>query len=321
MDHNNPATDTDFEIKVEKGSEGERLDKYLASKDIGLSRTRIQRLIETGRIKIRGTDNASPSMRLKAGFIIDISIPPSEDILIEPLPIPIEILYEDNSIIVINKPAGIVVHPGAGKEKETLVHALMHHCRDLSGIGGKIRPGIVHRLDKDTSGLMVAAKNDQSHWALIEQFKAGLIKKTYMAIVHGKIREETGTIDLPIGRHPRERKKMSVFTKNGRRAVTIWTLEKSLPGASLLSVDIRTGRTHQIRVHMAHIGHPLLGDCLYGGRLTLKAAGRSITIPRQMLHSSRLGLIHPATKKEMEWTSGIPEDMIRVIEALNGMAC
>lgn len=259
-------------------------------------------------------------MKVKAGHIIEISIPPPEKISIEPLPIPIEIIYEDSSIMVINKPAGLVVHPGAGREEKTLVHALMHHCHDLSGIGGRIRPGIVHRLDKDTSGLMVIAKNDSSHWALADAFKAGLIKKNYTAIVSGKMRDKAGRIDLPIGRHPVDRKRMSVVTRAGKCAVTEWMLKDSLPGASILSINIHTGRTHQIRVHMAHLRHPILGDNVYGGPVILKIAESVIAVPRQMLHASRLKLRHPATGKEMEWLSDIPDDMARIIQELRGIA-
>ncbi|MGQ9745507.1 MAG: RluA family pseudouridine synthase [Dissulfurimicrobium sp.] len=310
----------DIKIEVEKGSAGERLDKYLASKDIGLSRAQIQRLINAGHIKIYGIDTVTPAMKIRAGHIIGISIPPPEKISIKPLPIPIEIIYEDSSIMVINKPAGLVVHPGAGREEETLVHALMHHCHDLSGIGGKIRPGIVHRLDKDTSGLMVIAKNDSSHLALSNEFKAGLIKKNYIAIVAGKMRDKAGRIDLPIGRHPLDRKKMSVVTKGGKYALTEWMLRDSLPGASILSINIHTGRTHQIRVHMAHLRHPILGDSVYGGPVILKMAENSVVIHRQMLHASSLKLQHPVTGKEMEWRSDIPDDMASVIQKLKGMA-
>lgn len=257
-------------------------------------------------------------MKVKAGHIIEVSIPPPEKISIKPLPIPIEIIYEDASIMVINKPAGLVVHPGAGRENETLVHALMHHCHDLSGIGGKIRPGIVHRLDKDTSGLMVIAKDDSSHWALADEFKTGLVKKNYTAIVAGKMRDKAGKIDLPIGRHHIDRKKMSVATKTGKCAITEWMLKESLQGASLLSIQIHTGRTHQIRVHMAHLRHPILGDSLYGGPLTLKTADGTVTVPRQMLHASRLKIRHPVTGREMEWCSEIPDDMAQILQKLKG---
>lgn len=314
MDLNTTPAGIELEIEVMAEAAGERLDRYLTSKNTGISRSHIQRLIITGHITINGIDEITPSLKVKTGHLIKISIPHPESISIEPVPIPIKIVYEDSYILVIEKPPGLVVHPGAGREEKTLVHALLHHCQDLSGIGGKIRPGIVHRLDKDTSGLMVVAKSDISHDALIREFKAGLVKKTYTALVLRRMRDQAGRIELSIGRHPVDRKKMSVVTRTGKHAVTEWRVKKELAATSLLSIDIHTGRTHQIRVHMAHIGHPVVGDSLYGGPSILRIGRREpLSIPRQMLHASRLRLKHPVTGEDMEWASDLPEDMTDVI--------
>lgn len=320
MDHSLVSGGIGLEIKIDGAAAGERLDKYIALQHPSISRSQIQRLIATGHIKIKGIDRITPGLKIKAGHLIEISIPPPEPISIEPSPIPIHIVYEDSYMLVIEKPPGLVVHPGAGREEKTLVHALLHHCKDLSGIGGKIRPGIVHRLDKDTSGLMVAAKNDLSHDALIEEFKAGLVKKTYTALVLGKMRDKAGWIDLPIGRHPVDRKKMSVAAKHGKQATTSWRLVETMGAASLLSIDIHTGRTHQIRVHMAHMGHPVIGDTLYGGPAVLKTGRKEpLPVPRQMLHASRLRLKHPVTGEDMEWLSDPPDDMADVINGCRAL--
>lgn len=314
MDRSAESYGIGLELKVDIDAAGERLDKYIVLQYPDISRSQIQRLIATGHIRINGIEQPTPGLKVKAGHLIKISIPPPEPISIEPSPIPIHILYEDSCILVIEKPPGLVVHPGAGREEKTLVHALLHHCKDLSGIGGKIRPGIVHRLDKDTSGLMVAAKSDLGHDALIKEFKAGLVKKTYTALVLGKMRDKSGRINLPIGRHPIDRKKMSVAAKNGKQAVTEWRMEETIGAVSLLSIDIHTGRTHQIRVHMAHMGHPIIGDSLYGGPAVLKIGRKEpLPVPRQMLHASRLRLKHPITGQDMEWASDPPDDMADVI--------
>jgi len=306
-------------IKVNDDGAGERLDKFLALKDLGFSRSQIQNLIHDGYIKVRGCAGTSSSLRVQAGDGIDIHIPALRPLSIEPVPIPLAIVYEDSHLLVLEKPAGLVVHPGAGEEDHTLVHGLLHHCRDLSGIGGYLRPGIVHRLDKNTSGLMVVAKNDEAHRGLTEQFKAGKIDKTYLALVRGRLRDRSGRSDSAIGRHPVNRKKMSTRSRNGRSAITEWQVVEELRGASLLSLKIHTGRTHQIRVHMSSLGHPVLGDSLYGGPTEFRVGSAIIQIRRQMLHAACLQFTHPITGKKMKWESKLPEDMASVLERLRSL--
>ena len=306
-------------IKVNYDGAGKRLDKFLALKDLGLSRSQIQHLIQKGRIKVRGHARTSSSLRVQAGDGIDVHIPASRPLSVEPVPIPLAIVYEDSYILVLEKPAGLVVHPGAGDEDHTLAHGLLHHYRGLSDIGGYLRPGIVHRLDKNTSGLMVVAKDDEAHQGLTRQFKAGKIDKTYLALVRGRLRDKSGRLDSAIGRHPVNRKKMSTRSGNGRSAITEWQVVEELRGASLLSLKIRTGRTHQIRVHMSSMGHPVLGDSLYGGPAEFRVGHAVIQIRRQMLHAACLRFTHPITGEKMKWESKLPEDMASILERLRSL--
>lgn len=306
-------------IKVNDDGAGKRLDKFLALKDLGLSRSQIQHLIHAGHIKVRGHAGTSSSLRVQAGDSIDIHIPALKPLSVEPVPIPLAIVYEDNYLLVLEKPAGLVVHPGAGNEDHTLIHGLLHHCRDLSGIGGYLRPGIVHRLDKNTSGLMVVAKNDEVHRGLAEQFKAGKIDKIYLALVRGRPPDRSGRLDSAIGRHPVNRKKMFTRSRNGRPAITEWQVVEELKGASLLSLKIHTGRTHQIRVHMSSMGHPVLGDSLYGGPVEFRIGHAVIPIRRQMLHASCLQFTHPITGEKMKRESKLPEDMAFVLDRLRSL--
>ena len=306
-------------IKVNDDGAGNRLDKFLALKDLGFSRSQIQNLIHDGHIKVRGHAGTSSSLRVQAGDSIDIHIPALKPLSVEPVPIPLAIVYEDSHLLVLEKPAGLVVHPGAGDEDHTLVHGLLHHCQDLSGIGGYLRPGIVHRLDKNTSGLMVVAKNDEAHQGLTEQFKSGMIDKTYLALVRGRLRDRSGRLDSAIGRHPVNRKKMSTRSRNGRSAITEWQVVEELRGASLLSLKIRTGRTHQIRVHMSSLGHPVLGDSLYRGPTEFRVGHTVIPIRRQMLHAACLQFTHPITGEKMKWESKLPADMASVLERLRSL--
>ncbi|MBA7616834.1 Ribosomal large subunit pseudouridine synthase D [subsurface metagenome] len=306
-------------IKVNDDGAGERLDKFLALKDLGLSRSRIQHLIHNGHIKVRGRSGTSSSLRVQAGDGIDIHIPALRPLSVEPVPIPLAIVYEDGHLLVLEKPAGLVVHPGAGEEDHTLVHGLLHHCRDLSGIGGYLRPGIVHRLDKNTSGMMVVAKDDEAHRGLTEQFKAGKIDKTYLALVRGRLRDRSGRLNSAIGRHPVNRKKMSTRSRNGRSAITEWQVVEEFRGASLLSLKICSGRTHQIRVHMSSLGHPVLGDTLYGGPTEFRIGHAVIQIRRQMLHAACLRFTHPITGEKIKRESKLPEDMASVLERLRSL--
>ena len=313
------ARPEDIYIQVNDDGAGQRLDKFLASKDLDLSRSRIQHLISTGHIVVRGRDKTSSGLRIKAGNNIHIHVPEIKPLSIEPAPIPLTILYEDIHLLVLEKPAGLVVHPGAGNEEHTLVHGLLHHCRDLSGIGGHLRPGIVHRLDKFTSGLLVVAKDDKTHQRLAEQFQTRMVGKTYLALVRGRVSDRNGRLDSAIGRHPVNRKKMSIRSGNARPAITEWHVIEELRGASLLSLNIHTGRTHQIRVHVSSLGHPILGDSLYGGPTEFRIGHAVIPIRRQMLHSACLQFTHPITGEKMKWESMLPADMASVLEMLRSL--
>lgn len=299
-----------------------RLDVYLAEQAPQESRNQLQKWIEAGSVAVNGLP-AKPGYRLKAGDRIDLNPHVPEPLSLEPEPIPLVILWEDPHLLVIDKPPGLVVHPAPGHAAGTLVHALLHHCRDLSGIGGVLRPGIVHRLDKDTSGLLAVAKDDRSHRNLIAQFQHGSVAKQYRALVWGHPPRASGCIDRPIGRHPVNRKKMAVTETRGKPAVTEWEVRERYPaGLSRLRVRIRTGRTHQIRVHLAFIGYPILGDPLYGPRRGRKgdfgaagSAGREWA-GRQMLHAETLSFDHPRTGERLSFHAPPPPDMVRVLEAL-----
>ncbi len=304
-------------LKVGPNESGERLDRFVASAAPGLSRTQAKRLIQDGLVQVKGCSEPSPSLKVREGQTVTISIPPPKSLDLLPEEVQFEILFEDSHLIVINKPPGLVVHPGAGHTEKTLVHGLLHHCKDLSGVGGALRPGIVHRLDKDTSGVMVIAKDDSTHLGLANQFKEGAIRKKYLALVRGRLKDRTGVIDLPIGRHPVHRKKMAPLPPDkGRRALSTYRVVKELEVASLVEIQLHTGRTHQIRVHMSAIGHPLLGDPLYGGPRKLKNRDKEVAIPRQMLHSLSLRFVHPVLNKEMTFQAALPEDMKKILKAL-----
>ena len=291
-------------IVVDELNIGERLDSYIAGKEEDLTRTAVKKLIEDGNIKVNNNIQKN-SYKVRLNDIIEIDEPEVKDINIHAQNIPIEVVYEDSDIIVVNKPKGLVVHPANGNWDGTLVNAIMAICKDsLSGIGGEIRPGIVHRLDKDTSGLLIVAKNDKSHIDLSQQIKDRKVRKVYYALVRGVVPENEATINMPIARSKKDRKKMAV-DKNGKEAITHFQVLKRYEGFTLLEVKIETGRTHQIRSHMKYIGHPVLGDVDYGGSDHLK----DIKFTRQMLHSYRVRFTHPVTSKEMEFIAPLPEDM------------
>ena len=308
-----------FTILVEPPDSGKRLDLYIASCISDCSRSVATHLIREGKIRVQGMIR-KPGYRVKAGDEICGCIPPPAPILFKPEPIPIEILHEDDDIIVINKQPGIVVHPAPGHHSGTLVNALLYHCPNLNGIGGALRPGIVHRLDKDTSGVLVAAKNDRAHLHLSRQFKSRRIKKMYLALVYGKMKSDSGSVSLPIGRHPVDRKKMSTNSRKSRVAETTWQIRERFGLASLIEVNLKTGRTHQIRVHCAAIRHPVMGDNVYGPRKAVKNMTYGInffgSVPRQMLHAWRLVLTHPVTEEKVSFEAPIPSDMQAVITAL-----
>lgn len=297
-----------------------RLDIFLSQKLPELTRSRIKNLIEGGLVYLNSKP-AKAGVKIKTGDKIAITIPLPQVIAAEPEKIQMDILYEDKHIIVINKPPGLTVHPGAGRAKGTLVNALLYHCKDLSGIGGALRPGIVHRIDKDTSGVIIAAKTDKAHQSLSQQFKEHSIKRRYLTIVWGVVKNDEGTIDLPIGRHISERKKMSVRAKRGRRAVTHYRVIKRFNNFTLLEASLETGRTHQIRVHLSAIHHPVAGDPVYGKKNMPSGLSPKLTmllknLKRQALHAQTLGIIHPETKEYLEFTSPLPDDMNTVMRAL-----
>jgi 23S rRNA pseudouridine1911/1915/1917 synthase len=286
-----------------------RLDVFLARHLPAYSRSRIQQLIRGGSVTLNGAA-ARPSDIVRAGHQVALTEPPPEKIDIEPEAIPLDILFEDDDMIVINKPPGLVVHPGAGHRERTLVNALLHHCPNLSGIGGEERPGIVHRLDKDTSGCIVVAKNDHAHRALSQQFAARTVEKVYLALVAGKMRRHAGKIEEKIGRHPVHRKKMSVEPKRGREAKTEYRVVRALETATLIECRLHSGRTHQIRVHLHHIGHPVLGDKVYGAKFAKN-------YPRQMLHAWKLGFLHPRSNGWKLFEAPLPEDFATALGGLS----
>jgi len=304
---------------VETTDSGKRLDFLVASRIEDCSRSFAATLIRNGKIRIQG-EVKKPGYRVRAGEEIRGHIPLPEHAPFKPEPIPIHILHEDDDIIVVNKQPGLVVHPAAGHYSGTLVNGLLYHCPMLEGIGGEMRPGIVHRLDKDTSGVLVVAKNSGAHHRLSDQFQRRTIKKKYLALVHGKMKADSGTISLPIGRHPVDRKKMSVHSKKSRNAETTWKIKERFILATLIDIDLKTGRTHQIRVHCAAINHPVMGDPVYGGRRGRMKIEISkdyrLSVPRQMLHARCLELTHPSTQTILCFEAPIPSDMLDTITAL-----
>lgn len=317
-------------FEVSEADQGVRLDKFLSRHCTDLSRNRLQALIAAQAAEIDGESAEKASEKLKTGQVILIEVPPAEEYHVTPENIPLDIIYEDDDLLVINKHPDMVVHPAAGNWTGTLVHALLYHCgKSLSGIGGVMRPGIVHRLDKGTSGLMVAAKNDAAHRHLSLQLADRSLSRTYHALVIGVPQPRRGIINKPLARHPKDRLRIAV-RRDGREAVTHFELLENYKDAlSLVECVLETGRTHQIRVHMAETGHPLLGDPLYGAQPTkvssvLKNAGYAEpelseikAFPRQALHASGLSLIHPRTEEEMDFACDLPDDLQRIVDLLS----
>ena len=313
-------------FRVESAEAGERLDAFLARRDERLSRSRYKALIKQGRVRLGGKPVADPNRRVVAGEMVEVSVPPPERAKPEGELIPLSIVYEDADLIVIDKPAGLVVHPGAGNTRGTLVNALIAHCGEsLSGIGGVRRPGIVHRLDRDTSGLLVVAKNDVAHKALAAQFadhgREGPLIREYDALVWGVPHPHIGSVEAPLNRDPRSRVKQAI-ARSGRRAVTHYRVRQSFAGAaSLVTCRLETGRTHQIRVHMAHIGHPLVGDAVYGAgfftkaeRLPMELRAAVKAFHRQALHARLLRFRHPRTGEILRFETNWPADMAGLVE-------
>ena len=298
-----------IELTVAPAEAGTRIDAYLRA-HTELSRSRIAALMQEGALTVDGQTQTKPAAKTESGQVLRLTVPQARPVDIAAQDIPLDILYQDSDVVVVNKPCGMVVHPAAGNASGTLVNALLHHVRDLSGIGGEMRPGIVHRLDKDTSGLILIAKNDRAHIALSEQFKQRSMEKHYRAVAFGHFAQEHGLIDAPIARHPVDRKKMAVVP-DGKPSRTEWTVIEPLKGATFLDVHLLTGRTHQIRVHMQSIGHPLLGDQIYAPNLKT-----SVRIPRLMLHAYSLAFTHPATGERMTLVAPLPQTFVATLEKL-----
>ncbi len=320
-----------FEFKISDSDQGKRLDAFIAEMLENTSRSYAANLIQNSDILVNGS-RRKPSYRVKAEDEVSGIIPPSRPVSIEPQDIDFDILFEDNSIIVVNKPPGLVVHPAPGNYLNTLVNGLLYKCPDIEGIGGEIRPGIVHRIDKDTSGVMVVAKNNDAMASLSSQFKNRTVKKKYLTIVKGPMKENSGKIDFPIGRHMKDRKKMSTVSAKPRDALTLWRVVERYSGtahggnfkgdhggvhvAALVEVEIETGRTHQIRVHFNAIHRPILGDTTYGSKTKCSIAGASALASRQMLHACTLSITHPKTEKSMTFEAPLPEDFTIVLSLL-----
>ena len=283
-----------------------RLDRYLAGQLRDLTRSRLHGLIGDGFVLVNGRAT-KPAQQVRAGDVVDVTVPKPREVSMAAEDIPVPLVYQDDDIVVVDKPSGLAVHPGPGHPSGTLVNALLARCPGIEGVGGEIRPGIVHRLDKDTSGLMVVAKNDAAHHHLSESLKNREVRKEYLALVEGELAEEEGVIDRPIGRHPRNRKKMAVVD-DGREARTRYRVLERLERTTLVELSLETGRTHQIRVHLAHLGHPLVGDGVYG-----RGYG---SLGRQFLHAYRLGFEHPSSGDFLEFQSDLPEDLRRVLEGM-----
>ena len=298
------------EFVVEQETAGQRIDRFLSGEDTGLSRSALQALVADGHVQCNGKTVAK-SLKLKAGDTVLLEIPDAKPIEAVPQEIPLDIVYEDAHLLVVNKPKGMVVHPAPGNPDGTLVNALLYHCGEsLSGIGGQKRPGIVHRIDRDTSGLIIAAKNDAAHLALAAQLADHTLARTYECLAVGNFREDSGTVDAPIGRHPVDRKRMAVVRQGGREAVTHWEVIARYPGVTHLRCRLETGRTHQIRVHLAYIGHPILGDTVYGAKKPVPG------LQGQCLHAVGLRFIHPRTGEPVELTCPLPEEFVRMLEKL-----
>ena len=298
-------------LKVTADREGERADALIARLVPGLTRSGAQKLLERGAVTSNGTPvrkNDKPA----PGQVLEAVLPDPEPIDVQPQDIPLDVVYEDSDVIVVNKPVGLVVHPAPGHPDGTLVNALLYHCgNSLSGINGELRPGIVHRIDRDTSGLIIAAKNDRAHLALAAQLQDHSLARTYEAVAVGGLREDSGTVDAPIGRHPVDRKKMAVDRKNGREAVTHWSVLARYPGYTHLECRLETGRTHQIRVHLASIGHPLLGDTVYGAKKPVPG------LAGQCLHARRLRFVHPSTGEPVELECPLPDWFQEVLRKID----
>jgi 23S rRNA pseudouridine1911/1915/1917 synthase len=311
-----------LEVIADASVDGVRLDRALAALLPGHSRSNLARLIDEGRVTVDGAAVTRSSVRLASGQRVVIEVPPPKPSATVSQDLPLEVLYEDADIAVIAKPAGLVVHPSAGHSDNTLVNALLFHVKDLSGVGGELRPGIVHRLDRETSGVMIVAKSDAAHRFLTEVWNTDRVRKEYLALVYGTPDPESGTIDRPVGRDPKDRKRMAVVA-GGRKAMTDYRLLERMRGVSLLQCTLRTGRTHQIRVHLKSIGHPIVGDPTYSGPQWRGIPDKRLqkvlaSFPRQALHAQRITLPHPTSGAQMTFEAPLPEDLRMLIEQVRG---
>ena len=296
-------------LRASEESKNQRLDAFLASSLDGLTRSQATRLIESGEVAVNGRA-VSKSYKLAGGEDVAVTLPEPEPVEVVPQDIPLDVVYEDADVIVVNKPSGMVVHPAPGHPDGTLVNALLYHCAGtLSGVGGALRPGIVHRIDRDTSGLIIATKNDAAHQYLSAQLADHTLARTYECIVVGKLREDRGAVDAPIARHPTDRKRMAVVA-GGREAVTHWEVIARYPGYTHVRCRLETGRTHQIRVHMAYIGHPILGDTVYGAKKEVPG------LTGQCLHAVGLRFLHPRTHEVMELSCPLPDEFTRMLQKI-----
>ncbi|OAT86724.1 RluA family pseudouridine synthase [Desulfotomaculum copahuensis] len=297
-------------FRVADEQAGCRLDVFLTGENPELSRSHIQKLIAEELVTVNGR-TARANYRLHAADEVVLRVPPPRELAVQPENIPLDIYYQDADLVVVNKPRGLVVHPAEGNFSGTLVNALLYHCRDLSGVNGVLRPGIVHRLDKDTAGLLMVAKNDAAHIELARQLKDRLVARRYLALAHGNFKEDAGTVDAPIGRHPRDRQRMAVVARGGRPAVTHYRVRRRYGQYTLLELRLETGRTHQIRVHLAYLGHPLAGDLKYGPAQT------HLGLQGQFLHAYLLGFNHPRSGEYMEFTAPLPVELQAVLDRLD----
>ncbi|MFD2612830.1 RluA family pseudouridine synthase [Paenibacillus gansuensis] len=309
MTHKGEGTRELQEWSAQEQDAGERIDKFVTeSLEEDVSRSQVQLWIKDGHVKVNGKE-VKPNYKIAPGDNIELDMPEPAAVEIVPEDIPLEVVYEDADVIVINKPRGLVVHPAPGHASGTVVNALMYHCKDLSGINGELRPGIVHRIDKDTSGLIMAAKNDKAHASLAKQLKDHTVTRKYVAIVHGNISHDHGTIDAPIGRDAGDRKMFAVTEKNSKHAVTHFLVMERFGDYTTVELKLETGRTHQIRVHMKFIGHPIVGDPMYG-------RNKGITMNGQALHAALLGFVHPRSGEYLEFEAPIPGDMAEVLHRI-----
>ncbi|HHW98382.1 MAG TPA: RluA family pseudouridine synthase [Firmicutes bacterium] len=299
----------EFRLQVASEDSGQRLDSWLAAQELELTRSQVQRLITEGQVRVEDVTVLKSNHRLRAGQWVSITVPDPKPLEVVPENIPLTIIYEDAYLAVVNKPQGMVTHPAQGNYSGTLVNALLYHIGDLSGINGVLRPGIVHRLDKDTSGLLVVAKNDLAHRKLSEQLKARQIERRYVALLHGNLKQDRGTVNAPIARHPLLRKQMAIVA-GGREAITHYQVSERFGNYTLTELKLETGRTHQIRVHMAHLGHPVVGDSVYGPKKT------AFGLNGQLLHAWHLGFLHPITQEIAQFTAPIPAHFQKVLDKL-----